>query len=79
MIHYRIKFKSSTDEFLFTASGKYAVLICDLIQTVKDYFEIHSDLLVYYDNKCTKLLQECEHVQNARTYILKRIPANSGK
>ena len=72
-MYYRVKFKSVPEEFVFVECG--FVLVRDLIQSVRDHFKIYQSDLAVYDEHCIRLY-EAEHIQNARTYIVKRIPSN---
>ena len=72
-MHYRIKFKASSQEFVFEAM-KYFVLARDVIQTVRNTFSMYkTELQIYHENGT--IMDETDEVENVRTYIVKRLPS----
>ena len=72
-MYYRIKFKAAPKEFVFEAM-KHFVLVKDVILTIKKNFKLLRDDLHVYSDEGIRLQPE-DHVQNGRTYVIKRVPS----
>ena len=76
-MYYRIKFKAALEEFIFELTGREKqqhVTVRNIIRTVKENFKIKNVNLVVLNEDCSRVLRETEDIENARTYIIKRIP-----
>ena len=76
-MYYRIKFKAAPTEFVFEAI-KHFVLVKDVILTLKENFKIIRDDLYVYSDEGIRLQPE-DHVENGRTYVIKRVPSGKVK
>ena len=76
-MYYRIKLKAAPKEFVFEAI-KHFVLVKDVILTVKENFKILRDDLHVYSDEGIRLQPE-DHVENGRTYVIKRVPSGKVK
>ena len=72
-MYYRIKFKAAPKEFVFEAI-KHFVLVKDVILTIKKNFKLLRDDLHVYSDEGIRLQPE-DHVENGRTYVIKRVPS----
>ena len=72
-MYYRIKFKAAPKEFVFEAI-KHFVLVKDVILTLKENFKILQDDLHIYSDEGMRLQPE-DHVENGRTFVIKRVPS----
>ena len=72
-MYYRIKFKVAPKEFVFEAI-KHFVLVKDVILTIKKNFKLLRDDLHVYSDEGIRLQPE-DHVENGRTYVIKRVPS----
>ena len=76
-MYYRIKFKAVPREFVFETIQHFT-LVNDVILTVKENFKmLQDDLHVYSDDGIR--LQPENHVENGRTYVIKRVPSGKVK
>ena len=76
-MYYRIKFKATPKEFVFETIQHFT-LVNDVILTVKENFKmLQDDLHVYSDDGIR--LQPEDHVENGRTYVIKRVPSGKVK
>ena len=76
-MYYRIKFKAAPKEFVFEAV-KHFLLVKDVIITIKENFRTIQDDLHVYSDKGIRLHPK-DHVENGRTYTIKRVPSNKVK
>ena len=76
-MYYRIKFKAAPKEFVFETI-KHFVLVKDVILTLKENFKILQDDLHVYNDEGMRLQPE-DHVENGRTYVIKRVPSGKVK
>ena len=76
-MYYRIKFRAAPKEFVFEAI-RHFILIEDVVSTIRENFKIHQDELYVYSEEGIKL-QPKDHVENGRTYVVKRIPPGRAK
>ena len=76
-MYYRIKFKAAPKEFVFEAI-KHFVLVKDVILTIKRNFKLLRDDLHVYSDEGIRLQPE-DHVENGRTYVIKRVPSGKVK
>ena len=76
-MYYRIKFKAAPKEFVFEAI-KHFVLVKDVILTIKKNFKLLRDDLHVYSDEGIRLQPE-DHVENGRTYVIKRVPSGKVK
>ena len=77
-MYYRIRFKAAPEEFVFEAV-RYFVTVKDIVKTVRKTFNIYQSNLHVFDERGTTRLQEKHSVENGRTYIVRRVPAERVK
>ena len=72
-MYYRIRFKAAPKEFVFETI-RHFVLVKDVILTIKKNFKLLRDDLHVYSDEGIRLQPE-DHVENGRTYVIKRVPS----
>ena len=76
-MYYRIRFSAGAEEFIFEIRNcRTYVLVKDVTLAIRNYFKIkHADLVVFDDNACR--LNETDVIENARLYVVKRVPVQT--
>ena len=76
-MYYRIKFKAAPQEFVFETIEHF-LLVKDIILVLKKNFRILQDDLHVYSDEGIRLYPK-DHVENSRTYVVKRVPSGKVK
>ena len=76
-MYYRIKFKAAPQEFVFETIERF-LLLKDIILVLKENFRILQDDLHVYSDEGIRLYPK-DHVENGRTYVIKRVPSGKVK
>ena len=69
--HYRIKFEPNLQQLVFETI-RYFVTTHDIIQVVRQNFNIYHREIMVYDGQC--MLKNTDLVENGKTYIIKCPP-----
>ena len=70
---YRIRFKAGIDEYMFEVKTGFTT-VKNIKDTVKKNFGFHNSDIIVFDENGINQMMEMDLVQNARTYLVKRIP-----
>ena len=69
--HYRIKFQPNPEQLLFETIRCFTTTH-DIIQLVRQNFNIHHRKIMVYDEQ--RMLKNTDLVENGKTYIIKCTP-----